>query len=265
MRGGGASCRPNEIFDLDYESKGLGGPQGQRGVVSSEIGCRPHCATWEFMTAGPNDDGEYELTKDWLRITQANVGGPQGNEGVFSTRTGCFAPCYWHYDPPAHDSPAHAPEASHVKSSYSSLRFAADNRVPGVNEVRLGVVSWRTSNDNPSPELAFAQTDAIRAGETLLSVVKKAAIFRMGAVTSPGKPLPPRLVELGIPTVIRPNWVSEHETDPDPGDRLNTAWEDEDWEVRAYPEREFCEIVNTARNDELVCTSARENCAARSL
>lgn len=255
------SCRPNEIFDLDWESKGLGGPQDKRGDKSSKIGCRPHCATWEFMTAGPNDDGEYELSKDWLLITQGNVGGPKGNEGVFSSRTGCFAPCYWHFD--SKNVQKSAPEAGDVKSTLSQLRYAADNRSPGVDEVRLGVVQWRTTDDNPDPMLAFAETDVIRAGEPIFTsiIIQKAAIFRIGATTSPGKPLPQRLIELGIPTVIFPNWVSEHETDPGPGNRFGTAWEDEDWEVRADPENEVCEIVNTARDNELVCTSARENCA----
>ena len=256
-----AACASHEVFDPSWAAGGIGGPNSQGGEKSSSIGCRPHCATWEFV-ATPSAGGEY---RQGGTGEGSPIGGPQGQGGVFSSNIGCFASCYWHYDPPAGDAEAETPEASHVKSSYSSLRFAADNRVPGVNEVRLGVVYLRTGNDNPDDrDEAANQTDIlrIRPGE-LRHAIKQSVIFRISSLTRPGKPLPPLFVELGIPTVNRPNWISEHdEPDLGVGNRFGTTWEDEDWEVRAYPEREVCEIVNTARNDELVCTSTRENCAA---
>ena len=255
-----AACASHEVFDPSWAAGGIGGSNSQGGMKSSRIGCRPHCATWEFV-ATPSAGGEYTLGGSGA----SPIGGPQGQGGVFSSKIGCFAPCYWHYDPPAGDAEAQTPEARHVKSSYSSLRFAADNRVPGVNEVRLGVVYWRTSNDNPdNRDTAAGATDIIRIRpEELLHATKESVIFRISTLARPGKPLPPLFVELGIPTVNRPNWVSEHvDPDPAPLPRFGTTWEDEDWEVRAAPEREVCEIVNTARNDELVCTSTRENCAA---
>ena len=254
-----APCAPHEVFDPSRAASGIGGPNSQGGVKSKSIGCKPHCATWEFV-ATPSTGGEYRLGGSGL----SPIGGPQGQGGVFSSNRGCFAPCYWHYVTPADDSSAQAPEARHVKESYSSLRFAADNRVPGVNEVRLGVVYRRTGNDNPDDlDVAFGQIDIlrIRPGE-LDHGIKETAIFRISALARPGKPLSPRFVELGVPTVIRPDWISGHQPDPGAGHRFGTAWEDEDWEIRADPEREACEIVNTTRNDEQVCTSTRENCAA---
>ena len=246
---GGVSCAPNEIFDTDYKSQGMGGPQDQRGAVSSQIGCRQHCATWEFMTAGPNDDGEYELSKDWLRITQDNVGGPTGNEGVFSSRTGCFAPCYWEYT-----GTQNTPYARDVKTTNSSLHYIANNKAPAINEVRLGVVyrrsnlidsSWTRTDSGP----ASLSTDGKRIIATYAHVSYGARSFAASDLSS---------AQLGnVPTVVRPNWRTLGER----GGRWPWSWEDEDWEIRANPESETCEIVNTARNDELVCTSARDNCA----
>lgn len=120
-----AACAPHEVFDPSWAASGIGGPNSQGGMKSSRIGCRPHCATWEFV-ATPSAGGEYTLGGSGA----SPIGGPQGQGGVFSSRIGCFAPCYWHYDPPAGDAEAMTPEARHVKSNYSSLRFAADNRVP---------------------------------------------------------------------------------------------------------------------------------------
>ena len=243
---GGTSCAPNEIFDSNYKSQGLGGPQNVGGVESSEIGCRPHCETWEFMTAGPNDDGEYELTKDWLRITQDNVGGPEGDDqNVFSSRKGCFAPCYWHLD-----AVNNVPTPGNVRLSTSSLRYDAENRVPGVNEVRLGVAYWRGTRT----DRGYVDADVALAGDVSYARDGKPIIYRLYVDNNPGKPLPTALINAGLPTVFRPNWISY-------GARNGANWQDEDWEVRADPESETCEIVNTARNNELVCTSARDNCA----
>ena len=273
--GGGASCRPNEIFDLDYESKGLGGSQGQRGVVSSEIGCRPHCATWEFMTAGPNDDGEYELTKDWLRITQDNVGGPEGDdENVFSSRKGCFAPCYWEHTGAtssgrpkwiyAHTNSNHDTVAP-MRTVDNRLLYYDDNRVPAAGEVRLGVIYRRGNRGSRDTNLygtEYGPATPSRDGKRPIVFYDHASF---GAVNFEGVVLPTMNPDLrATGTVARPNWRSTGIDPPlqdPPADRYRSTWEDEDWEVRADPESETCEIVNTARNDELVCTSARDNCA----
>ena len=246
------SCRPNEIFDLDWESKGLGGPQDKRGDKSSKIGCRPHCATWEFMTAGPNDDGEYELSKDWLLITQGNVGGTEGNEAVFSSRTGCFAPCYWEHGSVS----GNYPRPSELYDADSRLYYFDDNRHPAGGEFRLGVVYNRGSRGDAH----WVGTDIILRTHSVSYNRDGKHTFRKSTVA--GTPLTPtqraglpNRNQPAIPTVAPPNWYTSS------SDRNHASWEDEDWEVRADPESETCEIVNTARNDELVCTSARENCA----
>ena len=258
---GGTSCAPNEIFDLDYKSKGLGGPQNVGDVESSEIGCRPHCATWEFMTAGPNDDGEYELTKDWLRITQDNVGGPEGSEGVFSSRTGCFAPCYWEYT-----GSRATPYAYDVKTNVSSLHYDATNKAPAVGRVRLGVV-YRRSALNPSNYLLGSNPNYTDYGNASIGrdgnrIIVTYMASAYGARSFAGQAL--SSAQLGLGGVARPNWRSLG-SDPGPSNRYGSSgtartWEDENWEIRADPEREVCEIVDSFRNDELVCTSARDDC-----
>lgn len=244
------SCRPNEIFDIDYESKGLGGTQNQGGVESSQIGCRPHCATWEFMTAAPNDEGEYKLSKDWLLITQANVGGPEGNEGVFSTRTGCFAPCYWEHGSVS----GNYPRPRELYDADSRLHYFDDNRHPAGGEFRLGVVYNRGSRGDAH----WVGTDIILRTHSVSYNRDGKHTFRKSTVA--GTPLTPTQREgwrnqPAIPTVTPPNWYTSSPN------RNHASWEDEDWEVRANAKSETCEIVNTARNDELVCTSARESCA----
>lgn len=267
---GGPSCAPNEIYDLDYESKGLGGSQNVGGVESSEIGCKPHCETWEFMTAGPNDDGEYELTKDWLRITQDNVGGPTGNNGVFSSRTGCFAPCYWRYS-----GTKPTPYAYDVKSEDSSLHYYATNKAPDVGEVRLGVV-YRRSAKNVNAWLRGNNPTYTDYGRASTSTDGKRIIITYntqyyGAGAFAGQPLSSTQLKIGGPNrggVATPNWRSLR-ADPGPSKRYAgdpdfpyaRTWEDENWEVRADPESETCEIVDVFLNDQLVCTSARDSCA----
>ena len=257
---GGTSCAPNEIFDLDYQSKGLGGPQGQRGVVSSEIGCRPHCATWEFMTAGPNDDGEYELTKDWLRITQDNVGGPEGSNDVFSSRIGCFAPCYWEFTGTTNAGGTNRwifPVTVRT-SSDSVLHYYDDNRVPVEKEVRLGVVYARGTRSGPyGTDHGPSSLSLSRDGKRPIVLYHST---NYGAATHEGSNLV-RSDHLGLGTVATPNWRS-YGTDAGPGQRYGSRYEDEDWVIRANPESKTCEIINPYRNDELVCTSARDNCAA---
>lgn len=242
----GVSCRPNEIFDQDYKSKGLGGPQRGGGVESSRIGCRPHCATWEFMTAGPNDDSEYELSKDWLRITQANVGGPEGNEGVDSSRTGCFAPCYWEYG-----SVPNYPKYSEVDDADSRLIYSSDNRPPGAGEVRLGVVYARGGS------LArWYDTDIILPTVSGYGHDGKPTFHLRSNLAGANAGTRLNTAQRGVlPAATPPNWWTSS------ADRSHRTWDDEAWEVRADPESKTCEIIDTARNDELVCTSARDNCA----
>lgn len=266
---GGASCLPNEIFDDDYKSKGLGGPQGRHGVKSSQIGCRPHCATWEFMTAGPNDDGEYEMSKDWLLITRGNVGGPEGSAGgpenngeVFSSQTGCFAPCYWEYI--SGSSRWVYPGA--MRTAVHRLHYYDDNRVPAARQIRLGVIYRRGIRSDSN----LYGTDYAPSASSLTLDGKRVMVFytnaNFGAVNHPGAPLPlPETQDVKLRsagTVARPNWRTPANAGPDPGPGNRTGhWEDEDWEIRANPENKTCEIINPYRNDEIVCTSARDNCA----
>lgn len=269
---GGTSCAPNEILDPDYISKGLGGSQGRGGFKSSNIGCRVYCETWEFMTAGPNDDGEYELTKDWLRITQANVGGPEGSAGgqegngeVFSSRPGCFAPCYWE-----NITGGNWVFAPAMRTNAHRLHYYDDNRVPPARQVRLGVIYRRgTRND---VNLYGTDYGPAQVGRSIISRDGKRPIVfwisaRYGAMMHPGDPLPlpsepPSINLRALGTVATPNWRNPNWGAGDPGPGLRTGnWEDEDWVIRANPENKTCEIINPYRSDPLVCTSARDDCA----
>ena len=85
-----------------------------------------------------------------------------------------------------------------------------------------------------------------------------------GGFKCPGTPLKPTQIANGAPTVYTPNWQSQQVSDRDDFQSswgyFNTDWEDEDWEVRADPENEVCEIVNTAEDDRLICSSANNSC-----
>ena len=84
-----AMCAHNGVPDAVYKTRGIGGPAGRGDVVSSAVGCKPYCATWEFGASF--DSYEYEPGGSG---PSSPFGGPEGRGDVFSSAVGCFAPCY---------------------------------------------------------------------------------------------------------------------------------------------------------------------------
>ena len=292
--GSEAACAPNELLDAVYVRHAFGGPEGRGGVRSKSVGCKPYCATWEFL-AMPSAGGEYRLGGTG---EGSPIGGPDGAGGVFSSKIGCFAPCYWEVG--EQDSARLRPreligtnidrdlastadpqktELGYVEDARendaSRLRYHNDNRPPDAGVIRLGVTYRRildTSEENFFDAYGGTELQGTagrnRDGKPYFYVSPKPAHsvsgrygHDAGVRNAPGTPLSPEQIAQGVPTVHEPNWYS-------PGydylgsrewGRFNTYWEDEDWEVRADPENEVCEIVYTP-TDRLVCSSDNDSC-----
>ena len=290
------SCAPNELLDAVYVRRGIGGPNSQGGVESKAVGCKPHCATWEFVAA-PSAGGEYKLGGTG---EGSPIGGPDGKGGVFSSNIGCFAPCYWDVGTPyqVQGSPfeligINLHKEGHQKSAPftnpgSRLRYYNDNRPPDVYEIRLGVTYKRALELDPSHR--NAQHSGTELGTELQSSIQKFGrnvgdiinrdgkpfFYNLGGTTqgwaegvgvrnAPGTPLSSLQLSrnVNIPTVHTPNWVSNiirgHSNLRSEWGFFNTVWEDEHWEIRADPKKEVCEIVYIP-TDRLICSSANNSC-----
>ena len=172
-------------------------------------------------------------------------------------------------------------EASSAYPHVSKLHYYDDNRAPAIDQIRLEVVSLRVEVGATGP-FNWGHTDhhpAIGTPSRLSSVELEREIkFRFrnqshkGVRAFPGRPLTPTMIENGISTIAKPNWISFGDNPgggvlatnyPDTGGAVDLArwsWEDKYWEVRADSNREVCEIVNVVHDDLLVCSSAKKKC-----
>ena len=267
-----ARCAPNEIWNPELESRGIGGPDSQGGVKSKQVGCEPYCGTWEYLSTGANENGEYEPAESPAAARQSSIGGPDGNGGVYSQNIGCFAPCYWSYT----NGPGR-PNASGFINSGTSLQYLDDNRAPAIKQVRLGV-NYRRATEDPSTDLYPGTNSGSRWRSDLnpsnFSLNRDGKPFILarsgrGSAVAPGTPLTPALLQW-VPAVFEPNLLSRN-ADPgatDPTQRNgNNFWEDENWEYRADPYKKECTVVNLHPNpgdNPVECSSEWDNCGTPS-
>ena len=270
-----ARCAPNEIWNPELESRGIGGPDSQGGVKSKQVGCEPYCGTWEFLSTGANENGEYEPAESPAAARQSSIGSPEGNGGVYSQNIGCFAPCYWGFTWTGNAK--QRPKASDVKGNQSSLIYYNDNRFPVVQQVRLGVNNRRSTADPSTDATIYADSSQWKffRRRTDLNIneghagnrfplpdnkpyIQTTSQSSSGNTVAGGSPLTPTL-KSRYPTVFIPNWQSTG-TDPGGTNRNSTTWEDENWEVRADPYNKVCTIVNITLDDQVVCSSEWDNC-----
>ena len=249
-----ARCAPNEIWNPELEGRGIGGPDSQGGVRTSQVGCETYCGTWEYLSTGANENGEYEPAESPAAARQSSIGGPDGNGGVYSQNIGCFAPCYWSYV-----NGNSRPEAQNgVIENNTSLQYSDDNSPPGIKQIRLGVNYWR---DDPSTTSIHWMSDLQPHFRSNNLDGKPFIVARNGqgnAIVSGKLPLTPALLQYA-PTVFKPNWRSRG-TDPGGTARNGGSWEDENWEVRADPYNKVCTIVNITLDDQVVCSSEDDTC-----
>ena len=286
-----ARCAPNEIRDIDLESKGLKGVNRilNDEITADAIGCYPVCGTWEYYDTG---------------LAAAGSGGPEGGGGIYSSDIGCFAPCYWNHDFPEN---MWRPDHSQAASERTWLSYYDDNRSPGINQIRLGVNYRRrpaSEIDSPAVDRALLvqANDLMRifvpikngiptptqgimtetadgkpyihtrtSSEALINTadrlsrergVPKSYNFGGSRFYAGELPLHPKQIKYGLPTVFKPNWITRPKPPMDPGGkkRNNNDWEDENWEYRADPHKEVCTIVNITLDDKVVCSSEWANC-----
>ena len=283
-RGDDAACAPNEALDAVYVRRGFGGPEGRGGVRSKSVGCKPYCATWEFVAELSEDGEKYVQGSLALLAGKEPIGGPDGAGDVFSSNIGCFAPCYWenvgsggrmHHtqltgeDYIASDnSDANPGQTARGLTSgpinpSSRLRYYDDNEPPEAGVIRLGVTYRRVVDPNQGTD--FMETELNRTDSDVKPFYTDEYVAELGYTggvnNAPGTRLSPEQIARGVPTVHEPNWYSPRNNVLASSEwgRFNTYGEDEDWEVRADPENEVCEIVYTP-TDRLICSSDNESC-----
>ena len=269
-----ARCAPNEIWDPELESRGIGGPDSQGGIRSRQVGCETYCGTWEYLSTGANENGEYEPAESPTAARQSSIGGPEGNGGVFSQNIGCFAPCYWNYKTTTRGVDRVSLRPIWVETNpSSSLVYYDDNRAPITEQVRLGVnyrrtvdpaAGYPTPNTRKPTNHLWQHSDINPSDQSTNKDGKPIMQTRPrtngGSSNAPGTPLAPEQIAAGVPTVFKPNWITRG-TDPG-GTARNTDrhWRDENWEVRADPYEKECTIVNITLDDQVVCSSKARNC-----
>ena len=253
-------CQPWEVHKVTLAAKGYGGTQGHGGIFSSSIGCIAVC----YLAATNADGRVYPHAMD------------VGNRVPISYRA---------LEVMGNGAPA--------RFLISSLAYDDSNRVPAAGEVRLGVAYnrvdpadaddfdefipdfgyWRDFSEirNPSsPRFSNPQGVTPQNANFRWSLRDPDPIIRYGrggSTNYPGIPIPLewRGGEVrGEGVGVNPwDWsASLHVYEPNfwsparaRGDLLSI---DEEWVVRADPGREVCEIVDTARDDEIMLTSDRE-------
>ncbi len=238
-----AKCQTWEIHLATLEAAGRGGPEGNGGVFSSNIGCLAPCY-WEIT--------------NWGGGTGPGV---DARPGAFSVRN--------------------RPPGS-VHDHVSKLYYYDDNRAPAIDQIRLGVINARVSPSTPEANIrgrnpldhrspgagSFAKAAGLYSDEEWHFFIRGRAA---SVDIFPGRPVTQAQIAAGIPGIMEPNWFSFGEN-PGSGvlatgypetiadvDLARYSWEDESWEVRADPGREVCEIVNVAHDDLLVCSSAAKD------
>ena len=242
-------CQPWEVHKTSLAARGYGGTQGYGGVFSSSIGCMAVC-----YYSIPSDRAYYPHV--WQVANRQEAA----------------------WSPSALDL-AGWTAAEGLKST---LSYDDSNRVPAAREVRLGVAYNRVPPADADdfnkfwPDFGYyrAQQDENAVSPRIWESRDPDPIIRMVGYSGtpdytppiihwPGSPVPLEWRDQVDPDrqwskgpwsaslhVYEPNfWSPDHGTFAD---------RDEEWEVRADPGREVCEIVDTARNDEIMLTSARE-------
>ena len=243
-------CQPWEVYKTALAARGYGGTQGYGGVFSSSIGCMAVC-----YYSIPSDQAYYPHV--WQVANR--------QEATWSPRALDLAG--W----------------TAAEGLKSTLSYDDSNRVPAAREVRLGVAYNRVPPAEADdfnkfwPDFGYyrAQQDENAVSPRIWESRDPDPIIRMVGYAGSPDSTPPIIHWAGSPIplewrdrggtefrwskgnpwsaslhVYEPNfWSPDHGTFSD---------RDEEWEVRADPGREVCEIVDTARNDEIMLTSARE-------
>ena len=253
-------CQPWEVHKVALAAKGYGGTQGHGGIFSSSIGCVAVCYLTGLSAASRTTPHAFDV----------------GNRTPRSYRSieimGSGAPS---------------------RQAVSRLAYDDSNRAPVAGEVRLGVAYnradpadadefdefapdfgyWRDlgESQNPSSPGWVNPSGGSRTQRQLRWDIRDPdPIIRYGiggVNLHPGTPIPLEWrgrQARGISQGFNPwDWsASLHVYEPNfwspasaRGGILNI---DEEWEIRADPGREVCEIVDTLRDDTIILTSDRE-------
>lgn len=216
------------------------------------------------------------------------AGGPFGLNGVFSSNIGCLAPCYWEIGGTLTINDFVATPRMVAGFSDSYLRYDTSNRNPNNGEIRLGVNYSRYSDAFFSallrgtgglidffgsdatidlvksaamrlvlPAAVYTQLDSEGSDPpVIVTFLARSTIDAEVGTWADQFPVSGRWINRGEESVYKPNWFSGV---PDNA-AFSSSYDDAGWEVRAIPGRDVCEIVDTQREDAIVCSSRQDNC-----
>ena len=252
-------CQPWEVHKVTLAAKGYGGTQGHGGIFSSSIGCIAVCyltglnAASRFQPTAMDVSNRHE--KAYRNIL--NIRSPLPARRVISRL--------------AYDDSNRGPVASEVRLGVAYNR-AAPADADDFGEFYPDFGYWRDLDDTLNPSSPrFRNTSGIsqRQAELFWTLRDPDPSIRYGQGGEnqyPGIPIPlewrGREVRGSANRVNPWDWsASLHVYEPNfwsPASGIHWTEVAKEWEVRADPGRKVCEIVDTARDDEIMLTSARE-------
>ena len=291
-----ASCAPNEVIDIDLKSKGRKGSNRilDAEITADAIGCYPVCGTWEYYdpglaaagTGGPDGNGGIYSSDIgcfapcyWNHNFPPNMWRPDYSQAA-SDRT--WLSYYDDNRPPGINQMRLG--VNYRRRPFSEINSPAVGGALLVQANDLMIIFVPIDeNGIPTPSGVLSETadgkpymhtrtssDALVEAANRLSGehgVSPSYDFGGSRFSAGELPLHPKQIAYGLPTVFKPNWITRVTTPPvedpgdeDPKDRNSTNWEDENWEYRADPYKEVCTIVNITLGDKVVCSSEWENC-----
>ena len=254
-------CQPWEVHKVTLAAKGYGGTQGHGGIFSSSIGCIAVC----YLSATNADARIYPHAMDVANRVPISY-------RFLSVRVN-RSPAVFVISRLAYDDSNRAPVASEVRLGVAYNR-AAPADADDFDDFLPDFGHWRDFSGARNPSSPEFQNRF--SGRNQLQTELRWSLrdpdphirYGLGGVNNyPGIPIPlewrGREVR-GSAVGVNPwDWsASLHVYEPNfwspaiaRGDLLQV---DEEWEVRADPGREVCEIVDTVRDDQIMLTSDRE-------
>ena len=220
-------CATWEYYDPGLAAEGIGGPEGNGGVYSTDEGCFAPCY-WEFSP--------------FSEIKRPKPGNLWGAGGVGSGSR-------LHY---FDDNRAPVVDQFRLGVNYRRSSTNLDEAPPNISNKNTRAQHNDLDIRTPNPSAD---------GKPIFWTKAKNVVH--GARRVAGTPLHPAQIAYGLPTVYKPNWFSQG-ADPGSSDPKlrngNDNWEDENWEVRADPSEGVCTIVNITLDDQVVCSSEWDDC-----
>ena len=255
-------CSPNEVRDADSEANARRGTNRilNHEITSDRIGCYPVCGTWEYYdpglkaagTGGPQGNGGVYSSDIgcfapcyWSHdVLETSIWRPDPSEAI-----GELTRLSYHDD----DRP---PGINQIRLGVNYRRLPASEidshtDVRQTQDLQLVVSGARGSRDR-TPTIYIRPPRSTSPGGSRVQAGELPLHSRQIALGFP---------TVFKPNWFS-GWVHKDPADPGGSARKGTKFEDENWDYRVDPYNEVCTIVDTTLDDKVVCSSEWENCGS---